>query len=239
MHNNPLTYVDPYGLWTEEARNCIHAFSRGALDDATWNASTFALGEFKPTTRYEQWAYYGGTGGSVVAGFFYGGTLAKLCVKACAKTATIGVQKTSNIALKQGIAKETARTKGMIADKGSQHVKKQTPSTPKKSRDKKQYREENFPGTPNELANHSDCIETTHSDQLKAGHRQFENQITGESIRYDKAKPDLTGHKRYDHYHRWDKNTPEDNYYDYEGNLRRDTHDKVHLYPPEGVNWNF
>ena len=70
VHNNPLTFVDPYGLWTEEARNCIHAFSRGALDDATWNASTLALGEFKPSTIYEKWAYYGGTGGSVVAGFF-------------------------------------------------------------------------------------------------------------------------------------------------------------------------
>ena len=110
MHNNPLIFVDPYGLWREEARDCIQAISRGFLDDSTWNASTLALGEFKPSTIYEKWPYYGGTGGSVVAGFFYGGTLAKLCVKACTKTATICVQKTSNIALKQGIAKETART---------------------------------------------------------------------------------------------------------------------------------
>ena len=127
----------------------------------------------------------------------------------------------------------------MISDKGSQHVKKPNSSSQKNSRGKKRCREENFIGTPNELSNHPNWKEITHPRQLEAGHRVFENKKTGEFVRFDRGRPNEPGHRRYDHYHRWDQNTPKGKYYDYEGNLQNKKHDTVHLYPPEGINWNF
>ena len=111
-----------------------------------------------------------------------------------------------------------------------------------KEEDRKKYREDNFPGTDKDLANHSDWKEKTHPNQRKAGHREFENMKTGEKIRFDKGDPEGQGHEAYDHYHRYNpksNNGRHDQYLDKNSNPVRRGDDKSHLYPPEGVYWEF
>jgi RHS repeat-associated protein len=106
---------------------------------------------------------------------------------------------------------------------------------------KKRYKEDKFPGTDKDLANHPDWRETTHPNQRKAGHREFENTQTGEKIRFDKGDPTRYGHEAYDHYHRYNpKSTNKhDQYLDKDGNSVRRGDDKSHLYPPDGIYWEF
>ena len=90
VHNRPLIYTDPYGLWAEETskmekheqhkRNLSEfrkGFSRGFLDDSTFGASEYVLGEHQSTSLSNQIGYHTGTVGSLAAGCFYGSTYLK------------------------------------------------------------------------------------------------------------------------------------------------------------------
>ena len=74
VHNNPLIFVDPYGLWKEETKDFFHSASRGFLDDSTWNTSRHAFGTHQPHSRAGRVGYQIGTGLSMAAGMFYGAT---------------------------------------------------------------------------------------------------------------------------------------------------------------------
>lgn len=76
VHNNPLTHLDPHGLW---AQDLLDGFSRGFVDDSSWGLSNLALGEYKYTGLSSQLGYYAGSGTSMAAGLWYGGTQAKMC----------------------------------------------------------------------------------------------------------------------------------------------------------------
>jgi len=84
VHNNPLIYIDPYGLWGEsangywnQAKEFGHGFSRGFVDDASFGATSCALGKHQTPTFNSKAAYYTGTGCSLATGLVYGGTWAK------------------------------------------------------------------------------------------------------------------------------------------------------------------
>lgn len=115
--------------------------------------------------------------------------------------------------------------------------------TKEESKDKESEKshEYDFPGTDADLENHPEWKETTHPDQRKAGHREFSNEKTGEKIRFDKGNPTETGHEAHDHYHRYNPNSKSrhDGYLDRYGNPVRRGSDASHLYPPNGIYWNF
>lgn len=77
VHNNPLIYIDPYGLFREESKDFLHGVSRGAADDTSWGASTIALGEFQPKGISGKLGYYAGTTASFAAGLYYGASEVK------------------------------------------------------------------------------------------------------------------------------------------------------------------
>lgn len=79
VHNNPLTYVDPYGLFWAEAREACHGMTRGFADDTSWGATEYALGEYHGESMYGNAGFFAGTAVSVVTGMAYGGTEAKIC----------------------------------------------------------------------------------------------------------------------------------------------------------------
>ncbi len=80
VHNNPMVYVDPYGLWRESLRQFSHSFSRGAIDDTSWGASSLLLGEHDTTSLNSKLGYYSGTAASLGVGLLYGSTEAKVAV---------------------------------------------------------------------------------------------------------------------------------------------------------------
>ena len=69
------------------------------------------------------------------------------------------------------------------------------------------------------------------------GHITYKNKETGEIIEFDKGKPEETGHKAHDHYHRPNPNSTSkhDKYLDQYGNPAANGSDPSHLYPPEWV----
>jgi RHS repeat-associated protein len=84
VHNNPMNLVDPYGLWAEgltswyqHAKQFGHSFYRGFIDDTTWGASNYMLGDHNISSTMEKFGYYAGTGSSMAAGLVYGGTWLK------------------------------------------------------------------------------------------------------------------------------------------------------------------
>ena len=84
VNNNPLIYTDPYGLWSEhvtEMERRVKDFSRGAsrgiIDDTTFGASEYVLGQHQHTSLSNKIGFYTGTACSMGAGLFYGGTWAK------------------------------------------------------------------------------------------------------------------------------------------------------------------
>lgn len=83
VHNNPLIYVDPYGLWGENlfgwnaTKQFFGGFSRGFIDDTTCGASSYMLGEHNHSSLASKVGYYAGTGSSIAAGCVYGGTWLK------------------------------------------------------------------------------------------------------------------------------------------------------------------
>lgn len=84
VHNNPLIYIDPYGLWGEslyswynQSKQFCSSFSRGFIDDTTFGATSYMLGGHNHSSLYSRIGYYTGTGCSMAAGLMYGGTWLK------------------------------------------------------------------------------------------------------------------------------------------------------------------
>jgi len=84
VHNNPMIYVDPYGLWGEslyswynQSKQFCSSFSRGFVDDTTFGASSYMLGQHNNSSLTSKVGYYTGTGCSMTAGLMYGGTWLK------------------------------------------------------------------------------------------------------------------------------------------------------------------
>jgi RHS repeat-associated protein len=121
----------------------------------------------------------------------------------------------------------------MVANSVDQNVYEE------EKKEEKRRKEANFPGTPQQLAKDPKWMDVTHPEQRKAGHEEFQNLETGERIRFDKGKPDKSGHGEKDHYHRYNPNTTgdADKYLDADGNPVHKNDDLSHLYPPEGVIW--
>ena len=81
VNNNPLIYVDAYGLWKEECEALDRSFrefsrglTRGFFDDASFGATDYVLGEHRHSSLANRMGYYAGTGGSLAAGCLYGST---------------------------------------------------------------------------------------------------------------------------------------------------------------------
>jgi len=130
VHNNPLIYIDPYGLWREEAKDFFHSVTRGAIDDTTWGASTLVCGEHIPRTTFGTVGYHIGTVASMGAGLFYGGTWAKLGIKGGYTLVKTSIQKTASSSLgKHYTIKEITKN----ADKFAAHKVAEKASIVKKS----------------------------------------------------------------------------------------------------------
>jgi RHS repeat-associated protein len=78
VHNNPLTYIDPYGLWWVETKDWCKGVTRGAVDDFSWGASELALGEFHSESGWGTAGYYTDAAASMGAGLLTGSTEAKI-----------------------------------------------------------------------------------------------------------------------------------------------------------------
>ncbi len=85
VQNNPLTFVDPYGLWGESlcgwlsscydhVKSFGNSFGRGVVDDQSFGLSNYALGEHECKTWSSTAGYYAGTVASIGAGFCLTGT---------------------------------------------------------------------------------------------------------------------------------------------------------------------
>ena len=121
VHNNPLIYIDPYGLSTFSINQFCQGFGRGFLDDTTWGASSYALGEYECNDWASRFGYGVGTAASLGAGLYYGGTEAKIiggigkgiCKAAkYSKSAIKGAKTTKNLA-------ETHKVTKLISEGGS------------------------------------------------------------------------------------------------------------------------
>lgn len=77
VHNNPLIYVDPYGLLLQEAKDFTHDMTRAAIEDTSWGLATPFLGDRTPSLSGTA-GHYVGTAASMAAGLVYGGTELRL-----------------------------------------------------------------------------------------------------------------------------------------------------------------
>jgi RHS repeat-associated protein len=90
-----------------------------------------------------------------------------------------------------------------------------------------------LPANPDDLVNDHGYTETSHPKAAENGHRTFDNEETGDKVRFDKGKPDAPGHEGKDHYHRPNPNATGkgDQYLDKNGNPVPRGSDPSHLYP--------
>jgi hypothetical protein len=90
-----------------------------------------------------------------------------------------------------------------------------------------------LPANPDDLAKRPGWKETTHPGAGKEGHRTFENEKTGETLRHDEGKPGETGHKGNSHWHRYNPNSTSSNdeYLDATGKPTPRNSPSSHLYP--------
>jgi RHS repeat-associated protein len=84
VSNNPLTHIDPLGLWSEgiynfyqQSRQFVNSFTRGFVDDTTMGASSLLMGQHNMSGWSSTAGYYAGTATSLGVGLLYGGTWAK------------------------------------------------------------------------------------------------------------------------------------------------------------------
>jgi RHS repeat-associated protein len=84
VSNNPLTHIDPLGLWSEgiynfyqQSRQFANSFTRGFVDDTTMGASSLLMGQHNMSGWSSTAGYYAGTATSLGVGLLYGGTWAK------------------------------------------------------------------------------------------------------------------------------------------------------------------
>jgi len=75
--------------------------------------------------------------------------------------------------------------------------------------------------------------EISHPSAIQLGHRTFRNPKTGETIRFDKGRPEKPGFEAKDHYHRLNPNrtSKRDRYLDLNGNPVAKGSDSSHLIP--------
>ena len=92
VNNNPLIYVDPYGLFWAEAGEFSHGFTRGFCDDTTLGGSSYLCGNYHSPSTLGNWGYHVGTGTSIAAGLLYGGAEVRL-LKGAATGLFLGANK--------------------------------------------------------------------------------------------------------------------------------------------------
>ncbi|MDP1834319.1 MAG: RHS repeat-associated core domain-containing protein [Chlamydiales bacterium] len=105
---------------------------------------------------------------------------------------------------------------------------------------KTEWREEKFPGAPQDLEKDSRWEEISHPQARGRGRRRFKNRDTGEILEYDKGRPGEPGHRGHDHYHRPNPRSDGrsgEEYLDHIGNPCSDGSNRSHLYPPKGIQW--
>lgn len=81
VHNNPLIYVDPYGLLSFEINEFCEGFTRHLIDEAAYNLSTHFLGEYQPKTLYANMGCIAGSGGGMLLGLVTGSAEIKMITK--------------------------------------------------------------------------------------------------------------------------------------------------------------
>ena len=97
VKNNPLIYVDPYGLFWAEAGEFSRGFTRGFCDDTTLGG-TYLCGNYHSPSTLGTWGYRAGTGMSMAAGLLYGGAEVRL-LKGAATEFSLGPTKSANLGL--------------------------------------------------------------------------------------------------------------------------------------------
>jgi len=134
VHNNPMIYVDPYGLWAEDsngywsqAREFGHSFSRGFVDDASFGLTSLTMGEHETPNFNSKAAYYTGSACSLGAGLLYGGTWVKGAAYT-GKTLNYGCKLLRNAFTTTKTAKTLVegRTIAKLAQESSTLIKKTT-----------------------------------------------------------------------------------------------------------------
>ena len=91
-----------------------------------------------------------------------------------------------------------------------------------------------LPSHPDELLKSPSWVEVTHPKAAQKGHRNFKNSQTGEMLRFDQAKPEKSGHRGKDHWHRTNPNSTGDHdlFLDAQGNPVPKNSEASHLYSP-------
>jgi len=82
VHNNPLTFVDPDGLFTEEAKDFLGSTMHSFVEDSTWGASSYFVGERNYDTTASRAGMYAGVATSLVVGAVTGGLEARIAKEA-------------------------------------------------------------------------------------------------------------------------------------------------------------
>lgn len=92
--------------------------------------------------------------------------------------------------------------------------------------------QESLPKNPDELKDRG-YDETSHPEAAEKGHRTFENQETGDKVRFDKGEPGKPGYEGKDHYHRYNPESTgkSDQYLDKDGNPVARGSDASHILP--------
>ena len=97
------------------------------------------------------------------------------------------------------------------------------------------YVDTRLPQDPDSLLKDPRWKEISHPNAREQGHRTFENQETGEKLRYDEGKPGQPGHKGQSHWHRYNPDSQigkKDEYLNASDSpVARDSPES-HLYPP-------
>jgi RHS repeat-associated protein len=120
VHNNPMIYVDPYGLWGEslysiysQSKQFCSGFSRGFVDDTTFGASGYIFGQYDHSSLSSKVGYYAGTGCSMAAGLMYGGTWLK-GVQCGGKAAINAYRLTRNFSLASKTSKNLIEARSVV-----------------------------------------------------------------------------------------------------------------------------
>ncbi len=130
-----------------------------------------------------------------------------------------------------------ARSSGVIAGAavGSAITKVSPPPPLSQPPTNERYVDTRLPQDPDSLLKDSRWKEISHPDAREQGHRSFENQETGEKLRYDEGKPGQPGHKGQSHWHRYNPNSQmgkKDEYLNAKDSPVAKDSPESHLYPP-------
>ena len=78
VHNNPLTHIDPLGLYSKELKELSLSFGRGYASDTTWGLSDKLLGDYTCNSTFAKVGYGVGVATSIATGLMLGTTEAKV-----------------------------------------------------------------------------------------------------------------------------------------------------------------